>query len=300
MKKLRSNLFRTYKRFSRTLISSDTKLKEKYLNYFMKKRLGYGLYDLQEGEETFNQKVQYRKLFDKNPLFKVCADKYEVREYVSNKIGDEYLIPLHVETAYLTEEQWVLLPSKFVAKANHNSGPVQVVKDKVKVNYSKVSKELHRQLKEPYGTISLESYYDNIKPRIIIEKFLEDKDGKIPSDYKFHCFNRGNEVFIQLDSDRYETHKQDFFDEYWNRIDLQVLSPNSKENISPPENLLELVKIARKLADDFDYVRVDLYNLDGKIYFGELTFCPWGGLTKFKQKKWDIEWGRLWKQGIIA
>ena len=135
--------------------------------------------------------MQFRKLYDNNPLYSICADKYRVREYVKEKIGEESPIPLYLVTDKLTEEQWDKLSNPFVAKANHNSGPVQIIKDKTKVNKKEIINELNNQLKLDYGILSLEKYYSDIPRKIIVEKFLKDSKREMLQDIKIHCFNDG-------------------------------------------------------------------------------------------------------------
>lgn len=273
-------------------------IKKLYLKRRFKNRLGYDL-NFDECPKTFNQKIQFRKIFDNNPLYSVCSSKLSVRNYVNQQIGEKFLVPLHLVTDELREEDWEKLPNQCVIKATHNSGPVQIVLDKENTNKTKLLKEINRQLTQKYGPISLQGSYDDIPPMVIVETLLKTEQGGIPEDYKFHCFNQGNDIFIQIDTGRYSTHTQDFFDENWVNLNLEVLVSNSVNPPSKPADLLHLVEIARKLSADFDYVRVDLYNVESKIFFGELTFCPWGGLTKFKPFEWDEKWGKLWQQKIV-
>lgn len=272
---------------------STTKAKEKYIKKQFKKYLGYEI-DFNKEPETFNQKIQFRKLYDNNPLYSICADKYRVREYVKEKIGEEYLIPLYLVTDKLTEEQWNKLPNSFVAKANHNSGPVQIVRDKSKVNKKEIIRELNNQLKLDYGILSMEKYYSDIPRKVVIEKLLVDKTGEVPKDYKFHCFK--NKMIIQVDTGRFSQHKQDFYDEKWSKIFLECLAPNSTTEEAPKKPLIlnKIIEKVKLLSEKFDYVRIDVYVLEDKIYFGEMTFCPWSGLTAFKPNIWDKEFGDYW------
>ena len=278
----------------KTLYSTDEK-KEKYIEKRFKENVGYEI-DFSKEPKTFNEKIQFRKLYDKNPLYSICADKYRVREYVKNKIGEEYLIPLYLVTDKLTEEQWDKLPNSFVAKANHNSGPVQIVKDKNKVNKKEIIKELNLQLKADYGVLSMEKYYSDISRKIIVEKFLEHKTDTL-EDFKFHMFNDEN-IFIEHilhrknNGDIYEN----FYTKDWEKLDIAVGAKVYEENILKPKNLKVMLEIAKKLSEDFDYVRVDLYDNNGKIYFGELTFCGDSGFGKFTDEEWDYEFGSYWNQ----
>lgn len=275
---------------------SSTKAKEKYIKKQFKKYLGYKI-DFNKEPETFTQKIQFRKLYDNNPLYSICADKYRVREYVKEKIGEEYLVPLYLVTDKLTEEQWEKLPNSFVAKANHNSGPVQIVRDKSKVNKKEIIRELNNQLKLDYGILSMEKFYSDIPRKIIVEKYIEHK-GDTLEDFKFHIFNK--KIFIEhilhrkSDGNIYEN----FYTEKWECLDLAIGAKIYKENIKKPQNIEKLIEIARKLSEEFDYVRVDLYNQNNNIFFGELTFAGDSGYGKFTDEEWDYKFGNYWEQNL--
>ena len=272
----------------KTLYSTDEK-KEKYIKNKFKKNVGYEIYFSKE-PKTFNEKIQFRKLYDKNPLYSICADKYRVREYVKNKIGEEYLIPLYLVTDKLTEEQWDKLPNSFVAKANHNSGPVQIVKDKTKVNKKEIIRELNNQLKLDYGILSMEKYYSDIPRKIIVEKFLKNNI----EDYKFNCFNNGKIVLERVTK---ASVLSNMYDPYsWEQLNFTTGNEIDLRKYEKPENFDKMLEIAKKLSEDFEYVRVDLYNIDEKIYVGELTFCESSGFGKFTNEKWDYEFGSYWHQ----
>jgi len=280
---------------------SSTKAKEKYIKKQFKKYLGYEI-DFNKEPETFTQKIQFRKLYDNNPLYSICADKYRVREYVKEKIGEEYLVPLYLVTDKLTEEQWDKLPNSFVAKANHNSGPVQIVRDKNKVNKKEIIRELNNQLKLDFGVLSMEKYYSDIPRKIIVEKFLENNGEKDLRDYKFFCFN-GKVKYCQLIKNRTIEETIDFYDKNWKLQEfiglLNPINPIEKHSTTvnnKPKNYSLMLELAEKLARDFDFVRVDFYNIDGKIYFGELTFCPASGIGTFIPEEWNYKFGSYWKQ----
>lgn len=280
---------------------SSTKAKEKYIKKQFKKYLGYEI-DFNKEPETFTQKIQFRKLYDNNPLYSICADKYRVREYVKEKIGEEYLVPLYLVTDKLTEEQWEKLPNSFVAKANHNSGPVQIVRDKNKVNKKEIIRELNNQLKLDFGVLSMEKYYSDIPRKIIVEKFLENNGEKDLRDYKFFCFN-GKVEYCQLIKNRTIEETIDFYDKNWKLQEfiglLNPINPIEKHSTTvnnKPKNYSLMLELAEKLARDFDFVRVDFYNIDGKIYFGELTFCPASGIGTFIPEEWNYKFGSYWKQ----
>lgn len=275
---------------------STTKAKEKYIKKKFKNCLGYEI-DFNKKPETFNQKIQFRKLYDNNILYSICSDKYRVREYVKEKIGEEYLVPLYLVTDKLTEEQWNKLPNSFVAKANHNSGPVQIVKDKRKAKKKEIIRELNNQLKLDYGVLSMEKYYSDIPRKIIVEKLLVDKNKEMLQDIKIHCF-RGKEEKYFFDLCSRESIEGEvisvLYDENW--VNLKVTGGILDIKEYPrPNNFLEIKEIAQKLSKDFNYVRIDLYNIKNKIYFGELTFCENSGFGKFTDEKWDYKFGDYWK-----
>lgn len=279
---------------------SSTKAKEKYIKKQFKKYLGYEI-DFNKEPETFNQKIQFRKLYDNNSLYSICADKYRVREYVKEKIGEENLVPLYLVTDKLTEKQWDKLPNSFVAKANHNSGPVQIVKDKNKVNKKEIMRELNNQLKLDYGVLSMEKYYSDIPRKIIVEEYLGDNI----QDYKFHYFNisEDSKMFLQIDGDRFIEHKRSIYDENLEKLPLKFVSKypklemNMKELINK-EKLEKMKEIVKKLGEDFNYSRIDLYLINEKIYFGEITFCAESGFGDFDPIEWDYKFGSYWENKL--
>lgn len=274
--------------------------KEKYIKRKFKRKLGYEI-DFSKDPVTFNQKIQFRKLYDNNPLYAICADKYRVREYVKKKIGEEYLIPLYLVTDKLTMEQWEELPESFVAKANHNSGPVQIVKDKSKVDAKKIIKELNSQLKIDYGVLSMEKWYSNISRKIIVEEFIGDKS-IVPADYKFHCFKQNDNSVIYIEyitgrtAEELGSYNNCYYNENWEKQNFNLESATINAETQKPKNYSLMLNIVKKLSADFDYVRVDLYNFNGKIYFGELTFADGSGMAKFYPEIWDYKFGEFWNQ----
>lgn len=292
---LGENNYLKIKQLYMKIFLSSISQKEKYIKKQFKKKLGYEI-DFDKEPETFNQKIQFRKLYDNNPLYSICADKYRVREYVKEKIGEEYLIPLYLVTDKLTEEQWDKLPNSFVAKANHNSGPVQIVKDKSKADKKKIIKELNNQLEIDYGIISMEKFYSDIPRKIIVEKYLEH-DGDTLQDYKYHSFkNQRNKTFIEnITKRKFEYLESNFYTTEWKKLDFSIGTNIDKLERKRVKNIDLMNELAEKLSQDFDYVRVDLYNINGKIYFGELTFCGDSGFSRFSDESWDYKFGSYWK-----
>lgn len=264
---------------------STTKAKERYIKKRFKKSLGYDI-NFDKEPETFNQKIQFRKLYDNNPLYSICADKYRVREYVKEKIGEEYLVPLYLVTDKLTEEQWEKLPNSFVAKANHNSGPVQIVRDKSKVNKKEIIRELNNQVKLDYGILSMEKFYSDIPRKIIVEQYLKDNI----EDYKFHTFRR--EVYLERITR--EGLGSIYLVDNWKNMKLSIGYQVDHQTYTKPKNFEKMLEIVKKLSQDFNYLRVDLYNVAGKIYVGELTFCESSGFGRFTDREWDYKFGQYW------
>lgn len=264
-------------------------LPKKYLvKTRFKRKLGYSLDLLRP--KTFNEKIQWLKFNDRSDLHTTCADKYLVRDHIKETIGEKYLIPLIMATENPMDISPNQLPDyPFVIKTNHDSGGVTLVWNKDEVDWDMLKKTLKRNLQVKYDYGKEEWQYKGIRPKIVIEKIILSENGGIPMDYKLHCFN-GKVELIQVDMDRATAHKRSLYDQEWNFIDCSWAYPKGR-NISKPECLTEMIEIAERLAQDFIFVRVDLYNIGKKVYFGELTFHPDSGNGKFIPKKWDRHFG---------
>ena len=281
------------------LISPFKKLYEIYGSYILpenvyirrkfKSRLGYNL-NL-DNPKTFNEKIHWLQKNDRTPLHTLCTDKYAVREYVKEKIGEEYLIPLVLHTTNPKDIVPENLPDyPFIIKTNHGCGGHVMVRDKSKIEWKSVQKDLRRLLSSNYYYRAGEWQYKDIKPCIIVEKLLLDKNSNIPFDYKFQCCNGGVE-WIEVIMDRYTDSKINFYNLDWNIIDYIGKSFKPGKDFKKPEKLTKMKSLAETLASDFHYARVDLYYFGSKIYFGELTFSPSGGFAPFIPQKWDRKFG---------
>jgi hypothetical protein len=262
-----------------------------YVNWIFQKRLGYKL-NIEE-PTTFNEKIQWIKLKDKNPLKVICTDKYSVRKYIKSKIGDKYLIPLHFYTENpcdITPENLPDIPC--IIKTNHVSGDVIIVRDKSTLDFERVRQKLKILLRKNHFNYTKEWQYKNIKPCILVEKLLLDENSKIPYDYKFHCFN-GKVAFIQVDLDRLFEHKRILYDPEWNIMNFQLNDFKQAAPLEKPKMFDEMKTLAEDLARDFLLVRVDFFNLGEVIYFGELTFHPGSGWSSFSPIEWDNILGSL-------
>ena len=248
-----------------------------------------------EDPKTFNEKIRNRMRYNNSSIFSICSDKIKVRDYVKSKGLDEILIPLIDVWPQGQNIDKDMITPPCVLKANHNSGPVFIVNNKEEITNSIVS-NLNTQLKDNYGIVNGEKWYSNIIPQLFSEKLLIDDSGSIPEDYKFHVFNnKGNfDIIIQVDFDRFKNHARCIYDEELKILPFGILYPASNKKINPPKNFEKMKEYAKKLAEDFNYVRVDLYNVNGKIYFGELTFGHGAGLEPFYPHKFDLFMGQKW------
>nr|WP_246814564.1 ATP-grasp fold amidoligase family protein [Ferrimonas balearica] len=258
------------------------------------KKLSYPL--SLKNPKTYNEKIHWRKEYDKNPLFQVCADKLLVRDYVKEKIGEEHLIPLLYSGDNVNPDTLHSLPDGYVVKANHNSGPVFIVDNKEESDLDEICFKVNRQLKRPYATKNGEWWYKGIPRKVIVEKLLKDSSGNLPDDYKFCVFNRNGEyeVVLLMAYDRHSNLSFTFYDENLEPVPSQVKDNFVLRPFKKPKNFELMVELAKKLAEDFDFCRVDLYNVDGEIYFGELTFAPAGG-TEAYPYEFDRWMGDKWQ-----
>ncbi len=241
--------------------------------------------------KLFTEKIQWLKLNDRRDIYTKCADKFHVRSYVEEKLGTNYLIPLVFMTEKYRNINQINLPDyPVIIKTTHDSGSNLIINDKKNIDFKKVHKFLARRLKYNHYYLYREWEYKNIKPRIIVEKLFKDEmENQQLNDYKVHCFH-GKPQFIQTIFDRGSVTKEDWYDTSWNPIDVYYFSP-IKKNVQKPKVINELLRISEILSQDFPYVRVDLYIVENKIYFGELTFRPYGGFMSFVPESFDIQLG---------
>lgn len=268
-------------------LDDETFLKKYYQCIFHKEL------DLQT-PKTFNAKLQWLKLYDRRPEYTMMVDKYRVRDYIAEKIGSEYLIPLLGVWDDPDEIDFDSLPQKFVLKCNHNSGfGMCICKDKSKLDVKKVKADLRKGLQQDYYITLREWPYKDVPRKIICEKYMEDGSTTELRDYKLFCFN-GEPKATLICSDRFTENglHEDFYNELWEK--LLVKRPNipvSKEVLERPVNFEMMKSIARKLAEELPFVRTDFYEINGKIYFGEMTFFPASGFSGFDPEYWDQKFG---------
>ena len=276
--------------FLYTRLVSD---KKAVIRYYKKKSKGK-IVDL-NNPKTFSEKLQWYKLNAKNPLMQVCADKVAVRDYLTEQ-GFGYLLnDVHGVYTKVKDIDWNNLPERFVIKAAHGSGQNIIVKDKSKLNIKHAKRMLNSWLHQDISWSGREWVYRNMPRRIIAEKFLQDETGEL-RDYKFFCFN-GKPTFMQLEVGRFtKENTRNFYDMDWNLMPFgKELPHNPNVKVEKPAMFEEMKSIATKLCQPFQFVRVDLYQVNGKIYFGELTFFPAGGAPDFVPSNYDEIVGQYWE-----
>lgn len=245
--------------------------------------------------KTFNEKLQWLKLYDRNPYYTKLVDKYEVKKIVAELIGEQYIIPTLGVWDSAEDIDFEKLPDKFVLKATHDSGRVIICKDKSKLDIAKAREEMTYSLKRDFYALTREWPYKNVPRRIIAEAFIEDKSGDL-KDYKFFCFN-GKVEFFKVDFDRFTGHKANYYDTNWNIQPFEeIVCPSDKSKIhEKPENFDKMIEFAEILAKGLPFSRIDFYNNEGNIYFGETTFFPNSGMGKFNPEEADNKLGALIK-----
>lgn len=237
--------------------------------------------------QTFNEKIQWLKLYDSTPLKTKLADKYLVRDWVKEKIGEKYLVPLLGVWDNFDEIDFDKLPNKFVLKCNHSAGWNWIVTDKNKFDKTEAKKKFDLWMSKNYAfQFGLELHYKNIKPQIIAEEYLENNNNDL-YDYKVWCFN-GNPEYIMFLSNRKNSLRMSFYDLDWNLKPFRYSHPQHDEKIPKPKNLDKMIKLSKKLSEGFPHVRVDFYVLnDGSLKFGELTFTSLSGVCRWNDEKYN-------------
>lgn len=241
---------------------------------------------------SFNEKLQWLKFHDLRPEYSLMVDKCAVKDYVAQKIGEQYVVPTLAVYDTVMVVDFESLPSQFVLKCTHDSGGVVICKNKETLDKNAALAKLKSGLGKNYYRYSMEYPYKDVKPRIIAEQYLSDEGAEL-ADYKVHCFN-GEPKLILVCKDRHAASglTEDFFTAEWEHLDVRRPEhPNAKQPIEKPEELNELLDLSRKLSADIPFVRVDFYISQHKVYFGELTFFPASGMTPFVPESFDYLFG---------
>lgn len=246
-----------------------------------------------ENPASYSEKLQWIKLFDRRDIYTKMVDKYDVKKYVAEIIGDEYIIPTLGVWDKFEDIDFELLPTKFVLKCTHDSGGVVICKDKDKLDKNAVKKKIRKHLKRNYYYLGREWPYKNVKPRIIAEPYIEDKMGHL-RDYKFFCFS-GEPKMLFIASDRGIDTRFDFFDMDFRHLPFVNGHANSEKKLVCPNEFYKMKKLASKLSNGYPELRVDFYDVDGKVYFGELTLFHFSGFVPFEPSEWDKKIGSMLK-----
>jgi hypothetical protein len=241
-----------------------------------------------DSPETFCEKIQWLKLHDRNPLYTKLVDKYEVKQYVADKIGEDYIIPTIGVWDSVDEIDFDNLPNQFVLKCTHDSGGLVVCKDKNKLNIKETKKKLRHSLKQNFYYFGREWPYKNVKPRIIAEKYMVDSKMGELRDYKFFCFG-GQVKCYKIDFDRFIEHHANYYDMDNNILNFgeEIIPPKFNKEIEIPKTVGKMKQLAEQLSKETPFMRTDFYDVDGNIYFGELTFYPGSGCVKFTDEESD-------------
>ena len=268
-------------------LSDETFTKLQYRAVFAKK---LNLKDPQ----TFNEKLQWLKLYDHQEVYTTLVDKYLVKDYVAMIIGKEYVIPTLGVWDRFEDIDFEKLPNQFVLKTNHSGGNTGVVicKDKTSFNKEDARRKLTKSLQTSLYLVSREWPYKAVKRKIIAENYMEDKITGELRDYKFFCFNgEPKALFVASGRQDHDEPYFDFFDQDYNHLDLRCSHPQADELPEKPQSFDQMIELAKLLSKNLPEIRVDLYEINGKPYFGELTLYHWGGLMPFYPESWDKKFG---------
>ena len=258
-------------------------------------RLTMGYWMDFDNPKTFNEKLQWLKVNDIHPEYSKLVDKVEAKKYVASIVGDKYIIPTLGVWDNVDDIDWDSLPNQFVVKSTADSGGVVVCKDKSKLDIEAARQKLSTLGGRDYTKINKEYPYRNVPHRFIVEQYMEDESGFELKDYKIFCFDGKAEFLFVATGRQINDCRFDFFDKEFNHI--PVLNGHKNAEVMPvkPKNFEEMLKVASELSVGFPQVRVDLYNVNGRIYFGELTFFHWSGMIPFEPMEWDYKFGEYIK-----
>ncbi|MEI3434940.1 MAG: ATP-grasp fold amidoligase family protein [Clostridia bacterium] len=244
--------------------------------------------------KTFNEKIQWLKLNYRNEEYTKLVDKYRVKQYITKLIGEEYVIPTLGVWNNVDDIDFKSLPEKFVLKCNNDSGGIVICKNKKDFDEAKAKSFLKERLKNNGYWYGREWPYKNVKPCIIAEKYMEDSISKDIKDYKFFCFN-GSMEFFDIDIDRFIEHRANYYDRNGNFLPFgkTYCPPDYTKKIEMPKNLDKMIELAETISHNTVLSRIDFYEIDGQVYFGEITFYPGSGFSPFTDEKWDYKLGDM-------
>lgn len=247
-----------------------------------------------DNPKTFNEKLQWLKLYDRKDIYTTMVDKYEVKKYVSDIIGREYIIPTIGVYDRFDDIDFEKLPNQFVIKCTHDSGGVVICKNKNKLDIKKARKKINNSLRRNYYYSGREWPYKNVKPRIIIEKYMEDKNSKSMCDYKFFCFDGKSKIMYISDNSHTNNQHCCFYDMNYKKLDIKRKDyKDFNSTIKKPKKFEKMKEFSEILSKNIPHVRVDWYEINGELYFSEVTFYTCSGFIPFENEEWDYKLGKL-------
>ena len=264
---------------------------EQYLKFIYRFAVGHKL-DI-DNPKSFNEKLQWLKIHDKNPLYTTMVDKYEVKEYVADKIGSEYIIPTLGVWNSFDEIDFDSLPEQFVLKCTHDSGGLVICRNKQELDKEQARKKINKCLKQNFYWVGREWAYKNVQPRIIAEQYMEDKSNASMIDYKFYCFNgKPKFLYVSQGLENHSTARISYVTLNWEIAPYKRTDYSNFEKLPPrPKTFDKMVKFAEILSHDIPFSRIDFYEINGNLYFGEITFFPGSGLSPFEPEEWNEKIG---------
>ena len=264
-------------------------LQLKYIKFFGRK------FD-SKNPKTFNEKLQWLKLHDRKDIYSTMVDKLAVKEYAANILGNEHIIPILGVYDKFDDICFDELPNQFVIKCTHDCGGIAICKDKKNFDIASAREKINKHLKLNYYWLYREWPYKNVKPKIIVEKYMEDDSTHELRDYKFFCFNGHVECF-KIDFNRSINHQANYYDRDGKLLKFGeiICPPDYDKELVLPVNLKKMISFAEKIAKDNKFLRVDFYEVNKKVYFGEITFYPASGFGRFTNENWDYKLGNLIK-----
>lgn len=238
---------------------------------------------------TYNEKLQWLKLYDRKDIYTAMVDKYLAKDYVSKIIGEEYIIPTLGLYDTFDDIDFDKLPNQFVIKCTHDSDGLVIVKDKAELDVNEAKNKIENALKYNFYYIAREWPYKNVTPKIIVEKYMEDKNNSSMRDYKFFCFNGEPKLmYISEGLENHSTASMSFFDMEFNLTDCKRKDYKRLEYMpEKPKNFDKMKKMASILSQNLPHLRVDFYEINGRLFFGELTFSTCSGFVPFESEKWN-------------
>lgn len=270
-----------------SLIPDELFLKVKF-------RLTMGYWMDFKDPKTYNEKLQWLKLYDRNPAYTKMVDKVAAKEYVAQVAGKQFVIPTIGVWEKAEDIPWDKLPNQFVAKVTHDSGGIVICKDKNQLNTKEAVRKLSKALHQDYYNLTREWPYKNVKRQIIVEQYMVDESGYELKDYKFFCFDgEPKMLFVATDREKEnEETKFDFFDTEFRLLPFTNGHEHAQVTPAKTKGFDTMMELARKLSKGIKHVRVDLYDVNGKVYFGEMTFFHWSGFVPFEPEEWDAKIGK--------